>query len=63
MDLTEEELRLGEDMEIPVREKILASGDQQLVRILRILPEEASRDSWVIGALLDSGIRDDTRSQ
>ena len=41
MDLTEEELRLGEDMEIPVREKILASGDQQLVRIPRILPEES----------------------
>jgi ribosomal protein L40E len=41
MDLAEEEVKLGEGMAAPVREKILASGDEQLVRILRILPEES----------------------
>ena len=41
MDLTEEEVRLGENMAGPFREKILASGDEQLVRILRVLPEES----------------------
>jgi hypothetical protein len=41
MDLTEEEVRLGEEMAGPVRDRILASGDQQLVRILRSLPEES----------------------
>jgi superfamily II DNA or RNA helicase len=41
MDLTEDEVRLGEEMAAPVREKILASGDEHLVRILRILPEES----------------------
>ena len=28
-------------MTVPVRERILQSGDEQLVRILRILPEES----------------------
>jgi hypothetical protein len=41
MDLSEEEVRLGEEMAVPVREKILASGDEHLVRILRSLPEES----------------------
>jgi hypothetical protein len=41
MDLDEDEVRLGERMAAPVREKILQSGDEQLVRILRILPEES----------------------
>jgi hypothetical protein len=41
MDIQEDEVQLGEDMATPVREKILRSGDEQLVRILRILPEES----------------------
>ena len=41
MDLPEDEVRLGEEMAQPVRQKILASGDHQLVRILQILPEES----------------------
>ena len=41
MDLQEEEVKLGEDLAGPVRERILATGDAQLVRILRILPEES----------------------
>ena len=41
MDLEEEEVKLGEEMAAPVREKILSSGDDQLVRILRVLPEES----------------------
>lgn len=34
-------VQLAENMAVPVREKILQSGDEQLVRILRILPEES----------------------
>jgi superfamily II DNA or RNA helicase len=41
MDLDEEEVRLGEQIARPVRERILQSGDAQLVRILQILPEES----------------------
>ena len=41
MDLAEDEVKLGEEMAAPVRERILASGDAQLVRILRVLPEES----------------------
>jgi superfamily II DNA or RNA helicase len=41
MDLTEDEVRLSEKLSIPVREKILLSGDEKLVRILQILPEES----------------------
>jgi hypothetical protein len=41
MDIEEEEVKLGEEMAFPVRDKILRSGDEQLVRILRILPEES----------------------
>lgn len=41
MDLPEEEVKLGEEMAQPVREKILTSGDHQLVRILQVLPEES----------------------
>ena len=41
MDIQEDEVKLGEEMAMPVREKILRSGDEQLVRILRILPEES----------------------
>ena len=41
MDLQEEEVKLGEELAGPVRERILATGDAQLVRILKILPEES----------------------
>jgi superfamily II DNA or RNA helicase len=41
MDLEEEEVAIGESMAAPVRDRILRSGDAQLVRILRILPEES----------------------
>jgi hypothetical protein len=41
MDIEEEEVKLSEEMAAPVRDRILRSGDEQLVRILRILPEES----------------------
>jgi superfamily II DNA or RNA helicase len=41
IELDEDEVRLSESIAAPVREKILRSGDEQLVRILRILPEES----------------------
>jgi hypothetical protein len=41
VDIEEREVQLGEEMAEPVRERILRSGDEQLVRILRILPEES----------------------
>jgi len=41
MDLAEDEVTLGEKLAAPVRERILLSGDEQLVRILRVLPEES----------------------
>jgi superfamily II DNA or RNA helicase len=41
MDLDEEEVRVGEQIAGTTRERILRSGDDQLVRILRILPEES----------------------
>jgi hypothetical protein len=41
LDIDESEVQRGEAMAVPVRERILESGDQQLVRILRILPEES----------------------
>jgi ribosomal protein L40E len=41
MDLREDEVQLGEEMAAPVRERILVSGDVQLVRLLKILPEES----------------------
>src|SRR5262249_20081593 len=41
IDIEEQEVQLGEEMAAPVREKILRSGDGQLVRILRVLPEES----------------------
>jgi len=41
MDLEEDEVQLAEKMAVPVRERILQSGDEQLVRILRVLPEES----------------------
>jgi superfamily II DNA or RNA helicase len=41
MDLEEDEVKLSEQLAVPVRERILLSGDEQLVRILRVLPEES----------------------
>jgi superfamily II DNA or RNA helicase len=41
IDIDEDEVQLGEEIAAPVRERILQSGDDQLVRILRILPEES----------------------
>jgi hypothetical protein len=41
IDIEEQEVQLGEEMAAPVRERILRSGDEQLVRILRVLPEES----------------------
>jgi hypothetical protein len=41
IDINEDEVQLGEEMAEPVRERILRSGDEQLVRILRVLPEES----------------------
>lgn len=41
IDIEENEVQLGEELAAPVRERILKSGDEQLVRILRILPEES----------------------
>jgi Helicase conserved C-terminal domain len=41
IDIEEGEVQLGEEMAAPVRDRILRSGDEQLVRILRILPEES----------------------
>ena len=35
IDIEEDEVQLGEEMAAPVRERILRSGDEQLVRILR----------------------------
>jgi hypothetical protein len=41
IDIDEDEVQLSEEMAEPVRERILQSGDEQLVRILRVLPEES----------------------
>ena len=41
MDLDEAEVQQGEAMALPVRDKILKSGDQNLVQILKVLPEES----------------------
>jgi hypothetical protein len=49
IDIEEDEVQLGEEMAAPVRERILRSGDEQLVRILRILPEESfARLKWIL---------------
>jgi hypothetical protein len=41
MDLGEDEVVAGEQMASEVRRKILSSGDETLVRIVRVLPEES----------------------
>jgi hypothetical protein len=39
IDIEEEEVQLAEEMAAPVRDRILRSGDEQLVRILPALRE------------------------
>ena len=41
MDINEEEVRSAEDMAPKVRNMILQSGDQRLVKILKVLPDES----------------------
>ena len=41
MDIDEDEVRSAEDMAPKVRNMILQSGDQRLVKILRVLPDES----------------------
>lgn len=41
MDLDEEEVQIAEKMAQPVRDKILRSGDDTLIRIIKTLPEES----------------------
>jgi len=41
MDLDEEEVILGEEMAPAVRESIMKSGDEKLLHVLKILPEES----------------------
>jgi hypothetical protein len=54
MDLSEEEVRLAEEMAGEVRDRILASGDEHLVRYLRLLPEESfGRLKSILGATVN----------
>ena len=41
MDIDEEEVRHAEEIAPEVRDRVLRSGDQKLVRILRVLPDES----------------------
>jgi hypothetical protein len=41
MDLDENQVRAGERIASVVREKLLGSGDETLVRIVKALPEES----------------------
>ena len=41
MKLEEDEVKLPERIADPMRAKNLLSGDEQLVRVLRVLPEES----------------------
>lgn len=41
MDLTEEEVRAAEKIASTVRQKVLQSGDENLIKIVRTLPEES----------------------
>jgi hypothetical protein len=52
MDLNEEEVRTAEQIAPTVRNRILQTGDETLVRILRVLPEE----SWArLKTILEAG--------
>ena len=41
MDLEETEVTNGETIAQPIRTRILKSGDETLIRITRVLPDEA----------------------
>lgn len=41
MDIDEDEVRLAEEIAPEVRNRVLRSGDQKLVKILRVLPDES----------------------
>ena len=41
MDLDETEVKEGEKIAGPVREKVLLSGDKNLIRIIKVLPDES----------------------
>ena len=41
MDIEEEDARRSEDMASDVRRKVLVSGDEKLIRILKVLPDES----------------------
>jgi superfamily II DNA or RNA helicase len=41
MDLNETEVKEGEKIAGPVREKVLLSGDNNLIRIIKVLPDES----------------------
>jgi superfamily II DNA or RNA helicase len=41
MDIDEDEVREGEEMASAVRERMLESGDEKLIRLVKILPEES----------------------
>lgn len=52
IDLDEEEVKAAEEIAPEVRNRILRSGDQTLVRILRVLPDE----SWArLKSIMESG--------
>ena len=53
MDLDEEEVQIAERLAQPVREKVLKSGDETLVRVLRTLPDESF--ARLKDILMDSG--------
>jgi hypothetical protein len=41
MDLDEDEVREAETIAPRIRQRVLQSGDQKLVRILKVLPDES----------------------
>jgi len=41
MELSEEQVEVGETIAPVVREKVLATGDETLIRILKVIPEES----------------------
>lgn len=41
MDIDEDEVRHAEEIAPEVRDRVLRSGDQKLVKILRVLPDES----------------------
>ena len=41
MDIDEEEVQLAEEIAPEIRNRVLRSGDEKLVKILRVLPDES----------------------